>query len=93
VTNTITFTTDQSRAIAAHRNALARGESWFLLHDPAGTGKITLVSYDDLRNREPVIAHTAELDRTTDDLPCNPRASSRTCSCSDSCQIPSFRFR
>jgi DNA polymerase len=43
--NTITLIPDQSRAIAAHRYALASGERWFLLHGPAGTGKTTLARY------------------------------------------------
>jgi exodeoxyribonuclease-5 len=45
VTNAIIFTTDQSRAIEAHRAALARDETWFLLHGPAGTGKTTLARH------------------------------------------------
>ena len=44
-TKAITFTADQSRAIEAHRDALAHGETWFLLHGPAGTGKTTLARH------------------------------------------------
>jgi hypothetical protein len=41
----ITFTTDQRRAIEAHRDALVRGETWFLYQGPAGCGKTTLARH------------------------------------------------
>jgi hypothetical protein len=40
--NTIIFTSDQRGAIEAHRDALARGVTWFLYQGPAGCGKTTL---------------------------------------------------
>jgi ATP-dependent exoDNAse (exonuclease V) alpha subunit len=48
MTEAITFTADQFRAIEAPRNAMMRGETWFLLQGPAGTGKTTLAG--DLAN-------------------------------------------
>src|SRR6476646_5645577 len=41
----IVFTTDQRRAIAAHGDALARGETWFMYQGPAGCGKTTLARH------------------------------------------------
>jgi hypothetical protein len=37
----IVFTSDQRRAITAHRDALTRGETWFMYQGPAGCGKTT----------------------------------------------------
>jgi ATP-dependent exoDNAse (exonuclease V) alpha subunit len=45
MTHPITFTADQSRAVAAHRDALDHGEAWFLYQGPAGCGKTTLARY------------------------------------------------
>lgn len=45
MTEAITFTVDQSRAIEAHRDALNRGETWFMLRGPAGCGKTTLARH------------------------------------------------
>jgi hypothetical protein len=40
--NAIDLTADQRHAFGALRDALSRGETWFLLYGPAGTGKTKL---------------------------------------------------
>jgi hypothetical protein len=66
--NTIVFTSDQRRAVEAHRDALARGENWFLYQGPAGCGKTTLARHAAAELLPPPTLFTAPTNAATNVL-------------------------
>jgi exodeoxyribonuclease-5 len=64
----IVFTSDQRRAIDAHRGALARGETWFLYQGPAGCGKTTLARHAAAELLPPPTLFTAPTNAATNVL-------------------------